>query len=98
MQENEEESVTKMPFLATSRSWAGPSSQSGSRRTRQTYRISEPHVIKQPERLLEITTEKEKEFAKVNRQYAEGSSRQVQGERDAGAGIPHHRGKRGRRS
>lgn len=73
MQENDEETVTKMPFLGDIPvlGWLFKTKNITKNKTNLIVFLN-PHVIKEPERLAEITKEKQKEFATANNQYAPG--------------------------
>jgi general secretion pathway protein D len=73
MQENDEETVTKMPFLGDIPvlGWLFKTKNITKNKTNLIVFLN-PHVIKEPERLAEITNEKKKEFATANKQYAPG--------------------------
>jgi general secretion pathway protein D len=73
IQENEEETVTKMPFLGDLPvlGWLFKTNNVTKNKTNLIVFLN-PHVIKEPERLAEITRDKQKEFATVNNQYAPG--------------------------
>ncbi|MBS1126694.1 MAG: ral secretion pathway protein [Nitrospirae bacterium] len=73
IQENEEENVTKMPFLGDLPllGWLFKTSNVTKNKTNLIVFLN-PHVIKEPERLAEITRDKQKEFATANNQYAPG--------------------------
>lgn len=71
MQENDEEIVTKMPFLGDIPilGWIFKTKSVSKNKTNLIVFLN-PHVIKEPERLAEITMEKQKAFATANQQYA----------------------------
>jgi general secretion pathway protein D len=73
MQENEEETVTKMPVLGDIPilGWLFKTKNVKKNKTNLIVFL-DPHIIKGPERLSEITRAKQKEFAVSNEQYAEG--------------------------
>jgi general secretion pathway protein D len=73
MQENDEEIVTKMPFLGDIPvlGWLFKTKNITKNKTNLIVFLN-PHVIKEPERLAEITSEKKKAFATANKQYAPG--------------------------
>ena len=73
IQENEEETVTKMPFLGDLPllGWLFKTSNVTKNKTNLIVFLN-PHVIKEPERLAEITKDEQKEFATANNQYAPG--------------------------
>lgn len=73
IQENEEETVTKMPFLGDLPllGWLFKTSNVTKNKTNLIVFLN-PHVIKEPERLAEITRDKQKEFATANNKYAPG--------------------------
>jgi general secretion pathway protein D len=73
MQENDEETVTKMPVLGDIPilGWLFRAKNVIKNKTNLIVFL-DPHIIKGPERLSEITSAKQKEFAASNEQYAEG--------------------------
>jgi general secretion pathway protein D len=73
MQENDEQTVTKMPVLGDIPllGWLFKKKSITKNKTNLIIFL-DPHIIKGPERLGEITRAKEKEFATSNEQYAEG--------------------------
>ncbi len=73
MQENDEETVTKMPVLGDIPllGWLFKTKSITKNKTNLIVFL-DPHIIKGPERLAEITRAKEKEFAASNNQYTEG--------------------------
>lgn len=73
MQETDEEIVNKMPFLGDIPvlGWLFKTKSTSKNKTNLIVFLN-PHVIKGPERLAEITADKQKEFAVANQQYSEG--------------------------
>ena len=73
MQENDEEAVTKMPFLGDIPllGWAFKTRKVTKNKTNLIVFLN-PHVIKEPGRLAEITMEKQKEFAVANKRFVQG--------------------------
>jgi general secretion pathway protein D len=73
MQDNDEESVTKMPILGDIPilGWLFKTKHVSRNKTNLIVFLS-PHVVQGPEKLAKITEEKQKEFAVANQQYAEG--------------------------
>jgi general secretion pathway protein D len=73
MQENNEETVTKMPVLGDIPvlGWLFKTKNIVRNKTNLIVFL-DPHIIKGPERLGEITKAKEKEFAASNEQYVQG--------------------------
>ncbi|MDA8078396.1 MAG: type II secretion system secretin GspD [Nitrospiraceae bacterium] len=73
MQENDEEKVTKMPVLGDIPvlGWLFKTKSASKTKTNLIVFLN-PHVIKEPERLAEITMEKRNEFAKSNNRFAPG--------------------------
>ncbi len=72
MQENDEEIVTKTPLLGDIPilGWFFKTKSVTKNKTNLIVFLN-PHIIKGPERLAEITRDKQKEFAASNEQYAE---------------------------
>ncbi|MGE5300784.1 MAG: type II secretion system secretin GspD [Acidobacteriota bacterium] len=73
MQENDEETVTKMPFLGDIPilGWLFKTKNVTRSKTNLLVFLN-PHVIKEPARLAQITERKQKEFAVKNNRFAEG--------------------------
>jgi len=73
LQDNSEEQITKVPFLSDI-PLLGLLFQSKSTSRQKTNLIVflNPHVIKEAERLAEITKDKQREFAVAGQRYAEG--------------------------
>ncbi len=73
MQENNEETVTKLPLLGDIPllGWLFKTKSTTKNKTNLIVFLN-PHVIKDPERMAEITRDKQKEFAVANQQYAQG--------------------------
>ncbi len=73
MQENDEETVTKMPLLGDIPvlGWLFKTKNVTKNKTNLIVFLN-PHVIKEPGRLAEITMEKQKEFAKSNNRFTPG--------------------------
>jgi general secretion pathway protein D len=71
MQENDEETVTKMPVLGDIPvlGWLFKTRHVTKNKTNLIVFLS-PHVAQGPEKLEQITMQKEKEFAKANQQFA----------------------------
>jgi general secretion pathway protein D len=73
MQEREEETITKVPVLGDI-----PilgllfSNKSVSKKKTNLLVFLTPHIVKEAESLAQITKDKQKEFAKVEKQYVEG--------------------------
>jgi general secretion pathway protein D len=72
MQENDEETVTKMPILGDIPllGWLFKTKNVSKNKTNLIVFLS-PHVADGPEKLAKITEEKQKEFAEANQQFAE---------------------------
>lgn len=73
LQDNDEDQITKLPFLGDIPvlGWLFKS-KSVTRNKTNLIVFLNPHVIKGPERLAEITENKQKEFAVAGQRYAEG--------------------------
>jgi general secretion pathway protein D len=73
IQEKDEEIVTKMPLLGDIPvlGWLFKTKNVTKNKTNLIVFL-DPHIIKEPERLAEITKDKQKEFATANQQYMEG--------------------------
>jgi general secretion pathway protein D len=73
MQDNDEETVTKLPILGDIPilGWLFKTKHVSRNKTNLIVFLS-PHVARGPEKLAEITERKQKEFAAANQQYAEG--------------------------
>jgi general secretion pathway protein D len=73
MQENDEETVTKMPVLGDIPilGWFFKTKNVTKNKTNLLVFLN-PHIIKEPARLAEITERKQKEFAVTNKRFAEG--------------------------
>jgi general secretion pathway protein D len=73
MQENDEETLTKMPLLGDIPvlGWLFKTKNVTKNKTNLIVFLN-PHVIKEPERLAEITRNKQKEFAVANKRFVPG--------------------------
>jgi general secretion pathway protein D len=73
MQENDEETISKTPILGDIPvlGWFFKTKNETKNKTNLIVFL-DPHIIKGPDRLAEITRDKQKEFAAANDQYAEG--------------------------
>ncbi len=73
MQENDEETVTKMPVLGDIPilGWLFKTKNVTKSKTNLLVFLN-PHIIKEPARLAQITEKKQKEFAVTNNRFAEG--------------------------
>ncbi|MDA8242207.1 MAG: type II secretion system secretin GspD [Nitrospiraceae bacterium] len=73
MQENDEETVTKMPVLGDIPilGWLFKTKNVTKSKTNLLVFLN-PHIIKEPARLAQITEKKKKEFAVTNNRFAEG--------------------------
>ena len=73
IQDDDENTVTKMPVLGDIPvlGWLFKTTSVTKNKTNLIVFLT-PHVIKEPERLAEITRDKQKEFAAVTNQYAPG--------------------------
>lgn len=73
MQENDEETMTKMPFLGDIPilGWLFKTKNTTKNKTNLIVFLN-PHVIKEPGRLAEITRDKQKEFAVANKRFVPG--------------------------
>lgn len=73
MQENDEETTTKMPLLGDIPilGWLFKTNHVSKNKTNLIVFLN-PHVIQNPERLADITREKRQEFAVANGRYSEG--------------------------
>ena len=73
LQDNNEEQITKVPFLGDI-PLIGQlfQSKTSSRQKTNLIVFLNPHVIKEADRLVEITNEKQKEFAVAGQRYAAG--------------------------
>jgi general secretion pathway protein D len=73
MQENDEEIVSKMPLLGDIPllGWLFRNKSVTKNKTNLIVFLS-PHIIKEPERLAEITRDKQREFAVADKQYSPG--------------------------
>jgi len=73
LQDNTEEQITKVPFLGDIPLLGQLfQSKTSSRQKTNLIVFLNPHVIKEAERLAEITKEKQKEFAVAGQRYAQG--------------------------
>ena len=73
MQEKDEESVTKVPLLGDIPLFGYLFKQKKVHKTKTNLLVFiTPHVVKDAEPLAKLTGEKQKEFARVENQYAEG--------------------------
>jgi general secretion pathway protein D len=73
LQDNNEEQITKVPFLGDIPLLGQLfQSKTSSRQKTNLIVFLNPHVIKEAERLAEITKDKQKEFAVAGQRYAEG--------------------------
>ncbi len=73
MQENDEETVTKVPVLGDIPVLGNLfKTKTVTKNKTNLIIFLDPHIIKGPDRLGEITREKQKEFAASNEQFAEG--------------------------
>ena len=73
LQDTNEEQITKVPFLGDIPLLGQLfQSKTSSRQKTNLIVFLNPHVIKEAERLAEITKEKQKEFAVAGQRYAEG--------------------------
>jgi general secretion pathway protein D len=76
MQDNDEETVTKVPVLGDIPLLGNLFKSKHVTKNKVNLIIFlDPHIIKGPDRLGEITREKQKEFAAANEQYVEGELR-----------------------
>jgi general secretion pathway protein D len=73
MQENDEEQTTKMPFLGDIPllGWLFKTKNVTKNKTNLIVFLN-PHIIKEADRLAEITKDKQKEFAVVNKRFVSG--------------------------
>ncbi len=73
MQDNDEETTTKMPVLGDIPlfGWLFKTKNTTKNKTNLIVFLN-PHIIKEPDRLAEITRDKQKEFAVANKRYVSG--------------------------